>query len=134
MSKLLAVLALAVLPACSSDPDPAGQDLAHVKSASGAFSAAFVPHPDPPTTGDNALDIALSDADAAPIEGATIQIEPWMPGHGHGTPVVPELSDLGGGNYHASHIDFMMPGFWELTVAVTVADLRDEIVVAYDVK
>ncbi|MCK6537075.1 MAG: FixH family protein [Polyangiaceae bacterium] len=134
MTKLVAALALAVLPACGSDPEPVARDLAHVTSGKGQFSAAFTPHPDPPTTGDNALDITLRDAHGSPVEGATLQIEPWMPGHGHGSPVVPEIGELGGGSYHATQIDFIMPGYWELTVAVTAHDVRDEFVVPCDVK
>lgn len=134
IAKLALVLGAWALAACGSEIEPAGQELSNQKSEKGVFSAAFVPDPDPPTTGTNALGIALADANGKPVNQASIEIEPWMPGHGHGTPTVPVVEALGDGKYRAEKIDFMMPGLWELTVGVHVGDLSDTFVLAYDVK
>ena len=134
IAKLVLVLGASALVACSSQSDPASQELLDLKSEKGLFYASFTPDPDPPTTGENALEISLADPNRQPVAQASIEIEPWMPGHGHGTPIVPVVTDLGAGKYHAQKIDFMMPGFWELTVGVRSGDLRDTFVVAYDVK
>ena len=121
IAKLVLVLGASALVACSNQNDPASQELLDLKSEKGLFYASFTPDPDPPTTGENALEISLADPNRQPVAQASIEIEPWMPGHG-------------AGKYHAQKIDFMMPGFWELTVGVRSGDLRDTFVVAYDVK
>ena len=71
--------------------------LLDLKSEKGLFYASFTPDPDPPTTGENALEISLADPNRQPVAQASIEIEPWMPGHGHGTPIVPVVTDLGAG-------------------------------------
>ncbi|GMV15646.1 MAG: FixH family protein [Myxococcales bacterium] len=132
--KLGLLLASLALGACSSQSEPGSESLAGVSSEKGAFIATFSPEPNPPKTGENALAISLAGADGAAITGAALQVEPWMPAHGHGTSHEPVVSELGDGEYRAEKIDFMMPGHWELRIAVTAGETRDGFVVSYEVK
>lgn len=130
-SLLLASLALG---ACSSPSEPGSNDLAGVSSEKGAFLATFSPEPNPPKTGENALAISLVDAEGAAVTGAVLEVEPWMPAHGHGTSHEPVVSELGGGEYRADELDYMMPGYWELRIGVIAGESRDGFVVGYEVK
>jgi hypothetical protein len=60
------------------------------------------------------LAIAL---DGAPELGAHIDIEPWMPDHGHGVSEPPVTVELGEGRYQASWT-YPMSGAWELLYRV----------------
>ena len=42
--------------------------------------------PAPPRAGENTWKVKLSQSDGTAIEGATINVEPWMPKHQHGSP------------------------------------------------
>ncbi len=103
-----------------------------VTSEDDHFSGHFLPDPDPPITGDNVVTIHLTD-DGEPVTGADIDVEPWMPGHGHGSPEHPEVIE-DNGEYVVSNIVYSMPGHWELRVDVAVDDLTDEFVVDYEVE
>ncbi len=92
----------------------------------------FLPDPDPPRAGQTDYMVTLTDPDGAPIEGATLDIEPWMPAHGHGTRREPEVHDMGSGHYHAI-IYYNMGGHWEITVEVETASMRDTFVFPQEV-
>ena len=63
----------------------------------------------------------------APSTGATIELRPWMPLHGHGT--APEIFfgvDQGDGIYAFEAIDLFMPGLWELNFTMSDAVQTDD--------
>lgn len=78
--------------------------------------------PAPPARNDNRWVIGISDAAGAAVEGATLQPNPNMPQHGHGSNKRAEVSELGGGEYELNPVNLFMPGYWEVPVAVTTAD------------
>lgn len=122
------------LVACGSESEAGSADLSGVSSKNGAFSATFTPSPNPPVTGENSLGIALADAKGAAVSGAEIEIEPWMPAHGHGSSTKPVVTELGEGKYRADSVTFTMPGTWELKIDVEASSVADSFVVTYDVK
>jgi hypothetical protein len=67
--------------------------------------------------------------EGAPVEGATVQVTPFMPDHGHGSPAAPSVSELGSGLYLADPIKFIMTGYWRTTVRVTTPEWTDSIAV-----
>ena len=53
-----------------------------------------------------------------PLEGRTLLVEGWMPGHGHGMLRQSEVDDLGDGRYRVRGMLFHMPGVWDLRIKV----------------
>ena len=73
--------------------------------------------PTPPDVGDNAWTLEITDASGAPLSGLAVDVQPWMPLHGHGlSPARYAAADLGGGTYDVESFDLIMPGLWEFTV------------------
>jgi len=77
--------------------------------------------------GRNAVVIYVTDAKGTGVEGAKIEITPWMPEHGHGTMWPPTVTEEGKGQYQAV-IALIMIGHWELKVKIREGDLEDSIV------
>ena len=87
-----------------------------------AISASW--SPDPPTAGtENTLTLVMT-ADGTAIDGASLEIVPWMPDHGHGISEEVLVEDLGEGSYEAVFI-YSMSGYWELEIHID-ADLGSE--------
>jgi hypothetical protein len=76
--------------------------------------------PAKPARGENRWTVQLLDSNGAPQASALVtRVRPWMPDHGHGTSVVPEIGDTDGEGFVAvDRIDFRMPGVWTLTFDV----------------
>jgi hypothetical protein len=76
--------------------------------------------PAPPARGDNVLTIQLADSGGAPMAGANLSLVPFMPDHGHGTPVdaVVTESTTVVGQYEVAPVNLWMPGLWQLLVNV----------------
>lgn len=122
-----------LLSGCSSEGEPRAE-LSAVKSEHGRFVGSFEPEPDPPVLGRNALGIRLKDASGTVLTGAEIEVEPWMPSHGHGASVTPVVKELGSGAYHATELDFAMPGHWEIQIDVAARSVQDSFTLGYEVK
>lgn len=77
--------------------------------------------PAPPAKGLNQVMLELTDGAGAPVEHATITLTPFMPDHGHGSPVAPVVTAAGGGRYGVEDVYLPMAGLWTLTVKVETA-------------
>lgn len=87
--------------------------------------------PATPIRADNAWTLMITDLADAPLEGVDVSIRPWMPDHGHGTPVEAEITDLGGGEYHFEPVNLFMAGLWEIHLELALDDAStDEIMFA----
>ena len=75
--------------------------------------------PSPPQRDVNTLVLEMLDAYGTPLDGATLQVVPWMPDHGHGSSVKPTVNAMGGGVYDVTNLYYVMPGLWQLTMTVT---------------
>jgi hypothetical protein len=75
-----------------------------------------------PSLGDNRLRMRVTTPEGAPVEGAQVTVEPWMPAHGHGPPVSPAVTDQGDGLYEAYPVRLHMPGRWTLEVEATAPE------------
>jgi hypothetical protein len=63
--------------------------------------------------------VAITDANGAPVDNATIRIDGGMPEHGHGLPTRPRVTRaLGHGLYEIEGVRFNMGGWWELKLAI----------------
>jgi hypothetical protein len=88
--------------------------------------------PAPPAKGDNTWRLRVLDSAGTPQGGLTVEVTPFMPDHGHGTPIDAEVIALAEpGEYQAGPINLWMPGLWEVTVAAenpAQAEVSDSVV------
>ena len=77
--------------------------------------------PADPIRGDNGWTLGVTD-DSGGLEGVSIVVTPWMPDHGHGTPVPAEITEMGGGDYQITPLNLYMAGLWEVTFALELGD------------
>lgn len=69
----------------------------------------------------------------APADGIELSVVPWMPAHGHGSSVVPEVESTSPGVFVASPISIFMTGGWELRLTMTGA-VADTATASFDVR
>lgn len=120
MTRLFVSVALvALLASCAADTDSQAKEmLSDGESVHGVFS----PDPDPPRVGENTMLISLMDAeDMSPVLGAALNVQPWMPHHGHGSPRDTTVTEIGDGTYEVE-IFYQMGGDWELRVGMPNAE------------
>lgn len=87
--------------------------------------------PAPPERFDNAWTIEVLDAATMqPRTDATLEVEPFMPDHNHGSSVKCEVTPMdAAGQYQLDPINLFMPGLWEVRLHFTLADMsKDELV------
>lgn len=139
----VAALALAMTACDGADDDPHGhhdvaEDLDCSEepraepyvvgwSKSGALvDVAFVNStPAPPAKTENTWRLSITDQmTSSPVEGATLELIPTMPDHGHGTTkdaVITPVADMPG-HYDASPVFLHMAGYWEVDMNITLSD------------
>lgn len=78
--------------------------------------------PAEPFRGDNAWTVMLTDLSDAPLKDASLEVQPWMPDHGHGTSVGADVTERGEGELHVDPINLWMAGLWEVRFLVTLGD------------
>jgi hypothetical protein len=120
----LACLGMGLLIGCSSPP--AGSSSGDFPLApyttfttdQGEFSVALWTAPSqPPSRGVNRVKLAVADATTGtPQSALDIGIVPWMPAMGHGTSVVPTVTEQSDGVYVAENVNFFMAGNWQLRI------------------
>ena len=127
--KLLSVAVVAFLGGCAAETQESavvwGSPLS---SEAGLYESTFTPEPAEPRTGKNVVHMMLKDE-----QGATVEVEPWMPAHGHGSPETPQVMEHDAGHYHVSNIVYSMPGEWRLTFDVDGSAGQDSFVLVFDV-
>jgi hypothetical protein len=112
---IVTVCLILSLGCTSSVTKVTGKELFHVKlSAKGQLLR----------DGRNELDIYITDGKGLAVEGATIEIKPWMPEHGHGAMWPPTVTEKGRGLYSAV-IPLTMMGHWELQFRIRKGDVED---------
>ena len=116
-----------LLLACSTPPEPPQQTPVvtcandeRVKTYSAGLSASasdvvvtlVEADPAPPARGTNVWKVKVP-------SGSTLTVTAFMPDHGHGTSVTPQLLETGDGEWTISQLTLFMPGVWRVTFAVT---------------
>jgi hypothetical protein len=89
--------------------------------------SAFTPSKEPAQPGEvqkgmNTITVEVLDAAKAPVDGATVNLNLWMPDHSHGSAAVPVVTPQGGGKYQITNVWLPMAGLWRFTVQVKGAD------------
>lgn len=88
--------------------------------------------PAPPAKGDNIWTVQLLDDTGAAVDGATLSAVPFMPDHGHGTPITAETTPMGAdGMYEIAPINLWMPGIWDVTVDIDASGTTDQVVYTF---
>ena len=124
-----------MLTACSeSEPDSQeavpdcagrGDDLATLRLTEGELSLSVLETvPEPPAVGDNVWRLRLDDAAHEPATGlaASMNVTPFMPDHGHGTPVSVGVTETNPGEYELAPVNTFMPGLWQIRLELTLAE------------
>lgn len=111
-----AIACLVLLSGCASNASRTSEKgLFHVKlSAKGQLLK----------YGRNEVAIHITDDKGVDVEGAKMEITPWMPEHGHGAAWPPTITEKGKGLYGAV-IPIMMSGHWQLKVLIRKGDIED---------
>ena len=111
------VAALALL-ACAAAP--AAEPLS-ATSAEGLYRVSLLPLESPvPINAFHDWELRIETTDGKPLEPRQLAVFGGMPGHGHGLPSSPEITErLEPGRYRVSGMRFNMAGQWELFVGVT---------------
>ncbi len=89
-----------------------------LESAGGEELSLLEYSPNPPHVGDNSWLIQLNDRDGSALSGVaeSMLVTPFMPDHGHGTPVAVGVVEETTGEYRLSPINTFMPGLWQITL------------------
>jgi hypothetical protein len=79
-----------------------------------------------PQRGDNTWIVQVNSMNnsvvGAPVDGAGLEVTPYMPAHGHGTPIIPTITPTGDpGQYKVAPVNLWMPGVWQTTIKATPA-------------
>lgn len=118
----------AEVPFCESD-DRADAFMVDLRKSGERTTVSIVAaSPAEPVRGDNTWTLRLTDTSGTPMEGTTVEAKPWMPDHGHGSPVETHITDLGGGEYELAPLNLFMAGLWTVTFEVTSDGETDEVV------
>lgn len=93
------------------------------KGASGALTVKLDSiNPNPVVKGNNEWKVTVVDAGGAPVSGATITVKPYMPDHGHGSSIIPQVAaGADPGSYDVTLLNLFMPGIWQVTFTVTTS-------------
>ena len=83
--------------------------------------------PAPPARGDNSWLVQIDQVSAAaPLEGATLQVTPFMPAHQHGSPIMPVVTPMpSAGQYQLDKVNLWRPGVGETTFRATAGTSTD---------
>jgi len=84
----------------------------------------------PPLIGDlTEWTVQVADAQGAMVDGATIDVKPFMPDHGHGTDAVAHVTAAGApGQYAIQPLYLFMAGYWTVTLTITSGAVTDTVV------
>ncbi len=79
-----------------------------------------------PDLGENEWTVEVRDSGDTLLEGCTIEVEPWMPDHGHGSTDI-SSTEIGAGQYSLTPVEFVMPGYWEVALSITCGEDSDNV-------
>lgn len=77
------------------------------------------------------LELVVEDENGQRLTGANIIVKGGMPGHGHGLPTSPKISEIKDGVYLIKGLKFTMPGLWQLVLVIENEDITDFVVLEF---
>lgn len=105
MKLVLMALVTTMLVSCGGAEEPSTEQHGDVAME---LTAASAPH-----RGTNTFTLKTA------TDATKVEIYPWMPSMGHGSPEDPTIVKEQDGSYRLENVVFSMPGAWELKVNVT---------------
>lgn len=75
--------------------------------------------PPRPVVGDNTWSVSLTRAGAV-LEGAALEVSPWMPDHQHASTKTVLVAETDPGTYQLSPVYLGMIGYWEVGITIEV--------------
>ncbi|HKA14602.1 MAG TPA: FixH family protein [Myxococcota bacterium] len=127
------IAALVALACAHGSPAPAQQSADRPGWSTRSDSGRLVGHlaPEPGTVEIGKFQtwiLELREARGAAVTGADIAIAGGMPGHGHGLPSQPQVTEeIGDGRYRIEGVKLNMVGAWVIEVFVQTAAGRDRL-------
>jgi hypothetical protein len=104
--------------AVSSESFPANA-LESMTSQNGSYRVEVRTAPQPPSRGAQSVEYTLTRSDTGEVApGLSLSVVPWMPAMGHGTSLVPSVSEAAPGVYVATNVGWYMPGQWVLRTTI----------------
>ncbi len=96
-------------------------------SVQGVYEGTYTPTLEPITIDKlHSWTLHLESPDGKPVEDATITVHGDMPGHGHGLPTKPIVSQhRGNGDYLVEGMKFQMTGWWYVEFDVAAGGTQD---------
>jgi hypothetical protein len=79
-------------------------------------------NPAPPIVGMNTWTVAVEGPGDAAVPDAALAVAPYMPDHGHGSPLPANATPNGDGTYSIAPLYFFMPGVWRIQITVATSD------------
>ena len=125
-TRFVVLLAAIACGACSSPAAPSstgfGPDpYVTAMTDSGALKIEVRTSPQPPSRGNDTVELTISNAsDGTPVDGLTLDVQPWMPSMNHGTSA-PTIAPEGNGKYLVSNVYLFMAGTWQLRTTISGA-------------
>lgn len=108
---------------------PVAASLSDIPSHNGSYRASIIGLPEPIELGRSlALTVEIRTAADAPVEGAVLALESWMPDDE--TVSVARsgaIQEVGGGLYRVEGLRFASRGWWNLRVQISTARLTDSL-------
>lgn len=111
---LTALACLAIVVSCGDSQSEQPTQEETLSLTVKGWTAELVPSSQALSPGAEEFTVELSDANG-PVEPSTLEVEAWMPAHGHGTMKPSEIENVAAGVYEVV-VTFSMPGHWELRV------------------
>jgi hypothetical protein len=107
---------------------PADTDYATTRmSERGAYRVSYTSQAAPvPINRMHAWTLRVETRDGQPVTDAVMKVDGDMPGHGHGLPTKPQVTQhLGNGEYRVEGLKFQMGGWWVMEFTVDAGGLKD---------
>jgi hypothetical protein len=109
---------------------PPGLDTSWTQSSeNGIYKGTVAPSLDPISINKlHSWNLHLETADGQPVNDATFTIDGDMPGHGHGLPTQPQVTqNLGNGDYLVEGMKFQMTGWWYVDFGIKSSSGTDTV-------
>jgi hypothetical protein len=111
-----------------ADETRADAYVAGLEKSSSQINVQLVSDPAPPAKGDNTWTLTITDLEGTPIDGLSLDSDPFMPDHGHGTPLQEEVTaGANAGEYVLAPINLWMPGYWEVEISASGDGIDDSV-------
>jgi hypothetical protein len=131
----LTTVSLALLLGCGASEEPSALPYpATALSRDGRYLLeATVPDGAPLVRGLHTFDVRVERLETGtPASGLTLEVTPWMPAMGHGSPYDGASVELEPGHYLLSDVSLFMAGVWELRTAIGPDE--DHATLSFDVR